>query len=804
MGAPGLVSGRVVWQRPGRLQAEPARGAAVFVLGTNLAASSDADGRFLVDGLISSDGALLIRFDADGDGQPERQRSFPLQHIGAGRGRQISLGDVSLGQSAAVSGRVLLADVTDVNGHLGTPAFVPGFPLAAITQADGTFLLEGLPEGSVQVAAVRTGYLASLSGPLSLRGGEVLSLARVSLAREGAAPSGVLRGRVVGADGSPLAGVSVSTSGARLITTDATGAWRFSGLPADRYDVVFRQPGRLPAALYNVLVAGADEAVAPDVVLIEGQPAATTPSLVDEVTGERDGGSDGGTGSTDGGFVARILFPGAAPLTLVFPGPSVGLNAEVVPAPVGAVAWAWRLRGDAGVVMLGNPTAQQTGLQPLALGSFILDLEVSLDGQRIAAAPVTGSVVAASVDAGPLRVTDAGVTALSMWFESEGPMQLPITGTVMAGATAVPALFSYNQVNGRLVAVFDSPQPGTSLDLQLPDLRLVDGGVRRLSYRAATPPLSFGPSTLLLDGGLADFTAGVTYTPFGAVAVGRLDDGSCASCFIALSPQGQETLGGTSSAPAVSWRRASAAGFTVQAWFSPSSSYQRVAMTTSWAPAATPPGPVYADGPQLKSVGAMGSGLELWTLVSGTWSSPESFGNFAGGLSLRRSSVTMLPNGTATALVIADDGTVQFSTKSPAGFWQSPGWLLPALPFTVTGGRIAGTSAGLVMFLTDTMGATLWRLPTGQTTWVPVSLGSRPFDLVGRGATAYLVSSSPAAEQLEVTAIDPATGALAAVGALVSAPVRSAELAVGDFGELAVAWSEQTGGTFNLRMSEIK
>ncbi|HEY0881920.1 MAG TPA: hypothetical protein VGD87_10345, partial [Archangium sp.] len=86
------------------------------------------------------------------------------------------------------------------------------------------------------------------------------------------------------------------------------------------------------------------------------------------------------------------------------------------------------------------------------------------------------------------------------------------------------------------------------------------------------------------------------------------------------------------------------------------------------------------------------------------------------------------------------------------------------------------------------------------------------FDLVARGETLYLATASGVT--LQVLAIDGATmnrtpmssstntSNFATPSGILS--VGDVELAAGDFGELAVAWSEQVSGGWRLYLSELR
>jgi Carboxypeptidase regulatory-like domain len=314
----------------------------VFLLGTNLAVQADDDGRFLLNGITSSDGALFARFDADADGTVDRQRTFSLQQLGAGLGVQLSLGDVLLGRSAVVSGRVLREDVSGVSGHAGTSVFVFGAPFVTTTGDDGSFVFEALPEGPARIGALRSGYVPFESGELSLRPGEAVSLAIAELTPSTEVTSTQVRGRVLDATGAGLAGVTVTLTGGAgpvTATSTTTGIFEFTQVGAGRYDARFERTGNQPAALYNVVVFGAGAVVLPDVTLGSG---AGQPSLVGEVGGSLDGGSggttdagltlpDGGVLLPDGGMLS--LCPtanGGAPLVFLDAPAVVGYREEVI------------------------------------------------------------------------------------------------------------------------------------------------------------------------------------------------------------------------------------------------------------------------------------------------------------------------------------------------------------------------------------------------------------------------------------------------------------------------------------------
>lgn len=818
---PGVISGRILWQRPGRLQAEPARGASIFVLGSNLGAAADDDGRFLLEGLVGQEGALLIRFDGDGDGEPDRQRSFQLKDIGAGRGRQVSLGEVTLAEGAAISGRILLGDVADSSGHFGTVVFVPGLPLTAFTQADGTFSLEGLAEGLVQIAVMRNGYQPYVWQPLAVRGGEELTLSRVVLPRDPApAASGILRGRVVGVDGEPLAGVTISTRGDRSTTSDQSGEWRLMGLPADRYDVLFSMTGRLPAALYNMFVAGTEETVAPSVLLASGQSPSTTPSLVGEISMSGDGGQMMADAGADGGVldagVFAVTIASARPLVLPFPGNIVGVAALVTPAPPpDETEYEWAV-SPPGVVVLANPTSWNVGLVPVATGDFSLSLKVTVAGQSVAALPLQGRVEGPKPE---LLITDAGASALALWIEAEGVLEAPASAAVTSRGLFVDATFKFNAATNRVVAVFDSPQPNMPLELLIPSLRLTDGGVAAVTgVKVNTPALEFGAPTSVAAGSFNDYIPGVAYASDALLVMARHAD-AASDTFVVTTPLAVEA-----SIPDAGWdgepqtRRLTTVGSAAFALYSPAVAFERD-QAHMWKPSfRPPPGPVFVMDGAVSAVNvssALSSRIEVQRLTKTGWILLETFDLtlMNANALVRADSAAAGQDGAVYVVIIERDQSVGTSL---AHVWKKPiGGVWGALRDKVpgfSGGRLAAASTGLVLvgasaaqIYSGTLSGSSWKtviLDPNASSWTPL-------DIIARGSQAYLALGDRfGSGGMRIFVINPANTITTSFSINVGSgtTVPSAELAFGEYGELAVAWSESPymTGTYGLWVSEMK
>ncbi len=157
--------------------------------------------------------------------------------------------------TASVSGRVLLGDAagTPVRRAVVTVLSIDSLdPRSALTDDEGRFTVEGLPEGRYTVTAKKPAHLTSAYGArrpgragtaVVLANGQQLKQIEWTLPR-----GGVLSGRITMANGDPAPNVTMmaiplneATTGGVLATsevsfqTDDRGSFRIYGLPPDRY-----------------------------------------------------------------------------------------------------------------------------------------------------------------------------------------------------------------------------------------------------------------------------------------------------------------------------------------------------------------------------------------------------------------------------------------------------------------------------------------------------------------------------------------------------------------------------------------
>ncbi len=338
---PGAVQGTAVFYRPGRASPVPAAGAKITLRNSSFATTANADGLFRIEPIDRGEGTLLLAADTNGDGAVDRQKTLSLASIGAGRGKQISVGQVTLGLNAAISGKVLRGDLgAQPGGHGATTVLVPEGPFATATADDGSFLLGELADGPLTLAFFRDGYEVVIQ-EVVLRSGEELALGVTRLQRTvGTAPPGSIGGRVLQPDGAALSGVVVHLASGQVerttATTDDSGTYRFESLASGRYDLAATKTGFATGFIRNVLVAG--ETRVGDLVL--GPGTSTPPNFMfgggsagGGAAGGAGGGSSGG-GSSAGGAAGGGAAGGGAAAGGVAGGADGGPIAVIEPNPV--------------------------------------------------------------------------------------------------------------------------------------------------------------------------------------------------------------------------------------------------------------------------------------------------------------------------------------------------------------------------------------------------------------------------------------------------------------------------------------
>ncbi len=176
-------------------------------------------------------------------------------------------------------GGVLEVEVVDANNQPVAGARVSSEGLvdrAQTTGADGVARLRGVPSGPSSVRVQADGYAPTTT--LAFMPQSPGSVVKVRIGLASGAP---VSGRVVDADGKPVAGARVKPRSASdwipfgqedAVETDANGAWRFAAMPAGTFRFNASHPKHAPGGSEPHTLDGKTEVTG---VVIEVGPAAT-------------------------------------------------------------------------------------------------------------------------------------------------------------------------------------------------------------------------------------------------------------------------------------------------------------------------------------------------------------------------------------------------------------------------------------------------------------------------------------------------------------------------------------------------
>lgn len=309
---PGTVRATLVTAAPNRADLVPAKGATVRLVGTTLDARADDDGNIVLAAISTRRGRLIFELDVDGDGSVDRSRTLSLEDVGAGFGKDVNVGQLVLGRSASIVGSARRADVRTPNtGHGGIAVFLPQLPALTFTGDDGSYVLAGVPEGTLVVTALATGYRPE-STSVEANPSEELRLAPFVLQPVPSGPTS-LTGRVESLTGEPLSDVTVrsaSNGNERVAVTGVDGRFLFEGLPTAVYTL-----GLSRVDLRSLIVSSVGVSVGNnDVGVLVMTPGAGRALSLDGGPSAPDAGGTGGgsAGGSSGGGVAGGAAAGGA------------------------------------------------------------------------------------------------------------------------------------------------------------------------------------------------------------------------------------------------------------------------------------------------------------------------------------------------------------------------------------------------------------------------------------------------------------------------------------------------------------
>jgi hypothetical protein len=483
----GSVQGSVVHAEPGQTALRPAVGATVELVGVGVKTKTAGEtAAFTLSPVDTSEGSVLVRFDSDGDGVSDKEKLIRLEGLGAGRGKSVSLGQVVIGSTGAIRGKVLRSDVSGSSGHGATNIFVPEGPYFSFTGDDGSFLLENVPEGRLNLAVFRPGYQA-LAETVELRAGEIFPVRTLTLKVDPTSPRAEIRGRVRLPDGTPASQVAVSLSSGRTTSTDAEGRYSLSEVPYDVYNIGFVKVDFLTAEFLNILVASPVVTLR-DVTLAQG--GSTLPMLdagrpvFNEVLPSDAGMTDAGT--LDAGVMPEAIID--APL-FVLPDTSFTLSG-VRSSGNRPLNYTWSQDGGPSVTIANNasPLAAAPMIRSPLTPTLLKFTLVVTDQSSRTSAPAS---VVIPVARPPVAVIDAGFQSVAyagqrVILNGAGSSDPNGAGIIAWDWAVSPPAITATPLSGGRVAL-DMPRSVGTPTVVTADLIVVNG----LTVRSAPVSASF-------------------------------------------------------------------------------------------------------------------------------------------------------------------------------------------------------------------------------------------------------------------------------------------------------------------------
>ena len=556
---PGSLRATLVTAFPNRAELAPAAGATLTLVGTSLSATADEDGNVTLMGITRRTGRVLVSLDVNGDGVADRSRLLALEAVGAGLGRDVNLGTLVLARNATVIGSVKRGDRQALaSGHGGISVFLPQLPQLTTTGDDGSFVLGGVPEGSLVLNTFANGY-APEATPLEVPAGAELRVGTIVLEAAPGGPSvGSLRGRVEQLDGTPIAAVTVlaASGGTEARTeTNAEGRFAFEVLPVGVYALGLSKQSftslRIPTALVTatttdlgvlVLAAGSSTPI----VLDGGPPVPDAGSAGGGSAGGAAGGSAGGAAGGSAGGAAGGSIMGPLPVAVV--GPPVLVNPGRPARLSGASSQGDQPLSYAWTQVAGPPVVLSENNTPSA-------------DDPVFTAPAAGSVVEFSLvvtDRFGRSSTNLAIARVSVGSQPTARF-LPDGGVLFGGAPTPLQSVSFDDGGLPLIGFTWALTPGSAATLTS------DGGPTALLL---PDPVAFGAPDELAEVTLeVTNSIGATSVPFSRVFAirganptnwtldagpqGPVIDVSNASTVVTLSGTLQQSI--AAPAPALSW-----------------------------------------------------------------------------------------------------------------------------------------------------------------------------------------------------------------------------------------------------------
>jgi thermitase len=326
-----------------------------------------------------------------------------------------------------------------------------GLPVVGATVTDGTrtvltdsagqYTISDVPPGTYQVVASKNGYESSAL-PVTVLAGTT-TVASFTL-NEVIVP-GSISGAVVSAkDGSPLIGATV-TDGTRTTTTDATGKYTITNVPAGTYQVTASNSGYYSSSS-TVTVVSVGNAIANfSLSQIPG-------SITGSVTDAKDGSPIVGAMVADGARTATTDASGKYTIVNVPPG-----TYQVTVSKSGYYSSSLTATVVSGTITVANFSLSQIP------GNITGSVTNAKDGSAIVGAVVTDGTRTATTDAsGKYTIVDVPPGTYQVTVSKSGYYSSSLTATVVSGTITV-ANFPLSQIPGSITGSVTNAKDGSPI-----------------------------------------------------------------------------------------------------------------------------------------------------------------------------------------------------------------------------------------------------------------------------------------------------------------------------------------------------
>lgn len=292
------------------------------------------------------------------------------------------------------------------------------------TDTNGAFRFTNLPAGSYAFSVEAQGYPV-LGGTLHLAKGQLLDVGRLQLLHDMLPAAARLEGQITDTDGSGLADVTVSATGAQIVVTDASGRYVINGVPPGEVTVAASKSGYFTVAGTTTLLVGSTVNFSPVLRAVGSIGFNVTGTFKDAMTMQ----SLSGVHVDIGGSAQAVVVSdtsGTINLANLNPG-----DIHVAISLAGYETRTGYIRADGGQTL--DLSASLTRIPPDAPATFVVSGQVTDD---VTGAPVVGAVIQLSGAQSASAVTnDSGAYEIIGLAPGDFSILVSADGYRQAGAT---------------------------------------------------------------------------------------------------------------------------------------------------------------------------------------------------------------------------------------------------------------------------------------------------------------------------------------------------------------------------------